>query len=249
MESAFNKLLSHRRVWDEKKLLRDIYYSWYRKIKQYMPSDGPVLEIGGGGGNLKEFCPEVITSDYIFCPWLDINLDAHNLPFKSSSLGCITAIDVLHHLENPLIFLRDAERALASGGRIILLEPFISPWSWPVYRFIHPEDVDFSADIFSTEDRKLRKHPFEGNMAMATMFFCRERERFKQSVPGLDIIVREFSDFFLYPMSGGFENPALCPEFLVPLVKKLEGLLMPFARFMAYRMLIVLEKRRVGELN
>ncbi len=56
-----------------------------------------LLEIGGGGGNFKQFYPNLISSDFIFCEWVDINLDGHYLPFKKNSLGNIVMVDVLHH--------------------------------------------------------------------------------------------------------------------------------------------------------
>ncbi len=242
---SFEILQKHRRVWHEKGLLRRIYHRWYRDILEYVPDRGTVLEIGGGGGNLKEFCPKLITSDYVFCPWLDINLDAHYLPFREASLGAVIAIDVLHHLQNPVVFLKEARRVLEPGGRLILLEPFISPWSWWVYRYLHPEDVDFSEDVFllaGKEGAASDKDPFDGNMAIATKLFRRESSRLAGMFPDFPVIDIRYSDFFLYPMSGGFEKPSLCPEFFVPAVCLAEKILQPLSRFLAYRMLAVMEK-------
>ncbi len=242
MTAAYEKLDSHRKVWREKRLLREIYQGWYRRMAGYMSELGPVVEIGGGGGNLKEFRRDIITSDYVFCPWLDLVLDAHALPFQHSSVGTIAAVDVFHHLVDPVGFLCEACDVLVPGGRLILLEPYVSLWSWPVYRFIHPEDVDFSVDPFRGPMASSDKDPFDGNMAVATMLFLRRREELEKRVPGLKICSVEFSDILLYPLSGGFENPAFCPAPLVPIVRRLERLLMPAARFLGYRMLAVLEK-------
>ena len=242
---SFEKLEKHRCVWQQKAMLRRIYHQWYRDILGYVPEHGPVLEIGGGGGNLKEFCPELITTDFVFCPWLDLNLDAHHLPFKPASLGAVVAIDVLHHLQDPLGFMREARRVLRHGGRLILLEPFISPWSWPVYKYLHPEDVDFSVDLFSIQGMQLDtvgKDPFDGNMAVATMLFLRERYRLSSLLPDFPVREIRYSDFLLYPLSGGFEKPSLCPEFLVPVVAAAEKMLQPLSRFLAYRILVVMEK-------
>ena len=38
-----------------------------------MANNKPALEIGSGGGNLKEFFPDVISSDFVFCEWIDLS--------------------------------------------------------------------------------------------------------------------------------------------------------------------------------
>ncbi len=236
------KLEQHRKVWREKPVLRAVYQRWYRQMLQHAPATGAILEIGAGSGNLKEYLPGIIASDYIFCSWLDLSLDAHELPFREGSLGAVIAADVLHHLDAPVAFLEEARRALKKGGRLILLEPFISPWSRPVYTYIHREDVDFSQDPFKTR-KASKKDPFQGNMALATILFYKKAKKLEKHLPDFPVIKRQVSDFLLYPMSGGFEHPSFCPGFLAPAVMSLERMAAPFARILAYRTLIVMEKR------
>jgi SAM-dependent methyltransferase len=243
---SYQKLERHRKTWREKKLLRAIYSRWYRKMLEHASGRGTIVEIGSGSGNLKEFYPDLIASDYIFCPWLDVNLDAHALPFGSQCLGAIVALDVLHHLADPVSFLKEAERVLAPGGRLVMVEPFISPWSWPVYKFFHEEDVDFSFDPLEPKSHAAKKDPFQGNMAIATNLFFRKPGGLQKHVPGLEVIERQLSDFLLYPMSGGFDHPSLCPEFLAPFLLLLEKIAGPAKRFLAYRALIVMERKAVS---
>ena len=66
---------------------------------------GRTLELGAGTGNFKENVPQIITSDIVYVPWLDIVMYAHTLPFKNNSFDNIMLFDVLHHLENPVFFL------------------------------------------------------------------------------------------------------------------------------------------------
>ena len=86
---SYQILKRHREIWQKKKVLRDIYHDWYGLIIENMADNRPVLEIGSGGGNFKGFFPDVISSDFIFCEWIDLNLDAHMLPFRKNSLGNI----------------------------------------------------------------------------------------------------------------------------------------------------------------
>ncbi len=69
--------------------------------------------------------------------------DAQHLPFRNSSLSNIVLFDVLHHLENVRYFFDEALRVLVSLGRIVIMDPYVSVLSWPVYRFFHPEPMDF----------------------------------------------------------------------------------------------------------
>ena len=53
--------------------------------------------------------------------------------------------DVLHHLERPRLFFQEAERVLGPGGRVVMIEPAITPLSGLFYRNFHPEPVIMSA--------------------------------------------------------------------------------------------------------
>ena len=105
---------------------------------------GQTLEIGGGIGNLKEKIASLWTSDIQYSPWLDLVADAQRLPFPSGSLDNVVMLDILHHVEWPLLFFRETARALRSGGRIVMVEPAITWGSTLFYRFIHHEPVVMS---------------------------------------------------------------------------------------------------------
>ena len=59
---ADTRLVEHRRQWEEKAVLRDIYTDLYRRmVSRLVP--GRSLEVGGGSGNLKAYAPEVVATD------------------------------------------------------------------------------------------------------------------------------------------------------------------------------------------
>ncbi len=238
-------LEKHRDVWQSKKILQDIYIHWYAQIRAQCVEPGPTLEIGGGGGNLKESFPEVISSDYTLCPWLDLNLDAHSLPFRSESLGNIVVLDVLHHLNRPLDFIEEAQRVLKKNGRLIMLEPCITYGSSFVYRLLHQEDVDFGVDIFKRDGwaKGDAKNPFDGNMAIPTALFLRNSEKLATRFPDFPVILKDYSDYFIYPLSGGFDHRSLIPRSCLAFCRGIEELLHPLGSLLAYRMLVVLEKQ------
>src|SRR4051812_10385577 len=101
--------LAHREIILHKPFLKKIYEEWYDifiKSAKKLPS-GTLLEIGSGGGFLKEVFPEVITSDIQEISSCDKCLSAESLPFGKEELSGIFMINVLHHIPNPAAFLNE----------------------------------------------------------------------------------------------------------------------------------------------
>jgi len=48
--------------------------------------------------------------------------DAEKLPFEAGSLDLITCLFTLHHLDHPEGFLRELDRVLVPGGRLLLID-------------------------------------------------------------------------------------------------------------------------------
>jgi len=237
----YQRLLRYRRIWKSKKILRIIYFNWYKKIDQDL-SPGKTLEIGSGIGNFKKFKPSIISSDIVPCEWLDKCIDAHQLPFPKNSLANIVMIDVLHHLRDPLRFFREAGRVLKAGGKIILIEPFPSLFSLPVYRFFHPEPFIFKVKVFS-QQKSRHKQPWESNQAIPYLLFFKNLDKFEQMFKNkLKLVKRQKFSFLLYPLSGGFENKQLIPDWLFSPVSLIEKLLAPLGSLLAFRCYLVLQK-------
>jgi len=240
-KSAQDILSQRRGIWAAKPIIRKLYSKWYGLIKEAL-RPGRTLELGGGSGNLNDFLPEAITSDIVFAPWLDAVIDAHAIPFKEESLDNIVLFDVLHHLAAPAVFFHEVERVLRPKGRAIMMEPYVSWLSYPVYRFLHAEGMKWNTDPFLDQSSE-GKEPFEGNQAIPTLLFEKYRERFLMLFSGLNVIREQKLDSLIYPLSGGFHQPSLCPLFLWRFLEGLERLLNPLGSFLAFRFFIVLEKR------
>src|SRR5262249_40564392 len=78
---------------------------------------------------------------------IDIVCDGCALPFASKSVGALILLDVLHHVPRPLQFMKEAERVLKPGGRLVMIEPWITPFSYVLYRYFHHEDCSLSINI------------------------------------------------------------------------------------------------------
>lgn len=241
-----NILDRHKKIWDNKKILRIIYGEWYNKIiSDLSKSSGKTLELGSGSGNFKEFMPDCISSDIDNCDWLDMTFDAHKMPFENESLANIVMIDVLHHLYNPVKFLNEANRVLNKGGRVIMLEPFPTMFSIIIYKIFHPEPFIFKADYFSMKDsdNSVNKDPWDSNQAIPYLIFFKHLKKFESDFRyKFKILKKEKLSFILYPLSGGFENKQLIPDFMIPFFSLLEKLLKPLRSILAFRCYIIIEK-------
>jgi SAM-dependent methyltransferase len=232
----------YREVWNSKPVLRTIYQDFFDRIAAACVP-GHTLEIGAGISHLSDRLPDVIASDIQFSPTLDLVTDAQQLPFPDSFLANIVMLDVLHHIEFPLLFLRRAATCLRHGGRIIMIEPAITWGSSLFYRLLHPEPVDMSADPLSMGEPDPRRDPYDANQAIPTLIATRQRARFHALVPELQVVIVEWFSFAAYPMSGGFKRWSLLPnkwtERLLALEHKFEN---RFGSTFGFRMMLVIEK-------
>jgi len=235
------KLEGHKKIWEDKPVLKAIYHDFYERIVANSNS-GKTLEIGGGTGNLKEYLPSVITTDIVPSPWLDYVCDAQNLPFDDNSFDNIVAIDVLHHIERPVKFFKEASRVLKKNGKIILIDPAITPLSWFFYNFIHEEPVIFSANPLEDGPLSPDRKPFDANQAIPTLLYGGYKKLFEAQFPELTITLRSNFSLWGYPLSGVFKPWLLIPQKLITPVLKVERFVEPLlGRVLGFRVLAVIQ--------
>lgn len=232
-----------RATWNAKASLRAVYRDYYRRMQEWCRA-GIMVELGAGPGNLKETMGQVLATDIVPTPWLDAVVDAHALPFRRAAVDTVLGMDVLHHVQYPVLFLAEAERVLKPGGRVVLVEPAITPVSRVVFRLGHPEPVDMRADPLSEGRPDRDKEPMDSNQALPTLMSGRHRARVARRVPGLALVHQEILSLFAYPLSGGFRRWNLVPAPLVDPLLRLESRLQAaLGPWMGFRLLLVYERR------
>jgi SAM-dependent methyltransferase len=244
---AHEQLLRHRRVWEQKPILRRVYNDeFFARLLASRKQDGISVEVGAGPGFFKQSAPDVVSTDLIWCPWLDAIADAQQLPFRSNSVANVFGLDMLHHLATPMTFLSEVSRILVPGGRLILVEPWITPFSYLIFRFLHQERCDLSETpwLVSPPGGGAEKLAFDGNQAIPYLLFGpKHRSSTLGSLPELRLAALEPFCLFAYLLSGGFKPMNLLPEFLYPALSRFERATSPlWRRLAALRVLLVLEK-------
>ena len=241
-QAASGQLADHRGVWDRKPVLRLVYEDFYDRIAAACRS-GRTIEIGGGIGNLKRRLREVVATDIQSAPWLDCVADAQRLPFADACAANIVMVDVLHHLEFPLVFFREAARVLRPGGRVLMVEPAITWGSTAFYRLFHHEPVRTAADVLEDGNPDPRRDPYDSNQAIPTLIATRDRDRFHRLVPALRIAGVQWFALAAYPLSGGFQPWSLIGEGAARRLLRLERVIEPaLGRFAGFRVLLTIEK-------
>jgi len=232
----------HRAVILRKRFLRAFYDNAYSFFEAHTPASlsGDMLELGSGGGYLKERMPAVITSDIMPLECVDQVVSALDLPFEDESLKAIYMLDVLHHLPDIKTFLNEAARTLVPGGRIILLEPANTCWGRFIFTHFHHEPFEPTAVDWTL--------PEGGPMSMANgalpwIVFQRDLEEFNRAFPTLRLKQQHFVHPLLYLLSGGVSMKQLLPDCCLPGVQFTEFMLRPFNRWLGLFTQIVVEKK------
>jgi SAM-dependent methyltransferase len=210
-----------KQIVESKPFLRAIYDEWYSLLASRLPEgSGATLELGSGAGHCETFIPQLITSEIIFCPAVKLIADGQKLPFADASLRAIVFTDVMHHMPDVRRFFAEAQRCLRPGGRILMVEPWVSGWSRFVYTKLHHEPFRPDADQWAFPSRG----PLSGaNGALPWIVFVRDRSAFEAEFACLKLEeIRPFMPV-RYLLSGGVGMRSLMPRFTFPFWRWLEG--------------------------
>jgi SAM-dependent methyltransferase len=102
---------------------------------------GAILDLGCGdrpysaimGRHASSYLGTDISLDHTPPP--DVCSDSLNLPFKDESFDTVASTQVIEHVKNPFIMMREVARVLRPGGHVVITAPQV----WP----LHEEPHDF----------------------------------------------------------------------------------------------------------
>lgn len=230
--------------WHQKPLLQKLYADFYSLIAKNLSNlpDAKIVELGSGLGNIRNVIPNCLRTDLFPNPWIDQIENAYKLSFADESISDLILTDVFHHLRYPGTALQEFARVLRKGGRVIMLEPYMSALGLLVYGIPHDEPIAIINKIkweapegWSPEN--IDYYAAQGN---ATRIFV--GNTFRSELIDWHKIKTMRLSATAYVASGGFSKPQLYPTSMFPLIKKLEKVFDLFPTLFATRLLVILEK-------
>ncbi|MCB0686244.1 MAG: class I SAM-dependent methyltransferase [Saprospiraceae bacterium] len=201
----------HREIIKSKYFLKELYKEWYNILFQEIPdyTSKSIVELGSGGGFLKELAPNIVTSDFLQLDDNDMTFSALDMPFADKSLDGIFMIDTFHHLPDSYLFLKEVERTLKDKGKLIMIEPANSKWGKFVYQNFHHEPFIPEGDWTIPNTG-----PLSGaNGALPWIVFKRDVRKMHDLFPSLALSNIIYHTPFTYLLSGGLTFRSLWPDF------------------------------------
>lgn len=223
------------------------YLTWLYRIVENLAVGSSVLEIGAGSGLSSKFIKslEVTRTDYL--PWATGsvigNIDAQELPYRDDYFDSAIAVDAIHHIPNPIKAISQLCRVVRPGGRVVIVEPFVSYLSFLPYKFFHSEDTTWNY-----------KYVPEGENALTNV--CDGEQALLQGIldadPSLsclnlnstkDIkVTRVFLSPFSFFATGGLGNPLPTPKKLITFLISIEARIpTSILRHIAARQILIIE--------
>ena len=179
-----------------------LYKEWYELISEFLCEiDGINIELGCGASFIDQINKSIKKTDVFLNSNTDFKLNAMDIGKEfENKISNLILVNVFHHISDPELFLKSAEKSLLSGGRIIMIEPSNNYWSKLVYKFVGHEPFDTS----QIEWKFQSKDPLlDSNQALSWIIFERDYEKFKKLFPMFSLIKKKNMMPFSYLLSGG----------------------------------------------
>jgi SAM-dependent methyltransferase len=238
---APERTILHKQIILSKPFLKALYQDWYSTFVQEMKSlpSGQVVELGSGGGFLKELIPTIISSDILELPSNDITFSALDMPFDDNSVSGLFMVDTFHHLPDAHVFLSEADKVLKPNGKLIMIEPANSFFGRLIYKNLHHEPFNPQGSWQIPESG-----PMTGaNGAAPWIVFVRDREILLNEFPNLEIESILYHTPLRYLLSGGVSFKQLVPNFSYPLFRGFDNLLTSVSNGLSMFMTIKVRKK------
>ena len=184
------------------KALGYLYKEWYELISNLLSEiEGINIELGCGASFIDQINKSIIKTDVFSNSNTDFELNAMDIGENfENKISNLILVNVFHHISDPELFFKSAEKSLLSGGRIIMIEPSNNYWSRLVYKFVGHEPFDTS----QIEWKFQSKDPLlDSNQALSWIIFNRDYEKFKNLFPMFSLIKKKNLMPFSYLLSGG----------------------------------------------
>lgn len=245
-ENETERVSAHRRLLSKRPMIRGVFQEFYRRVRQlddelFGSTEGLRVELGAGSSMLKDSFPDIVTSDIVPAPHLDLTLDAMNLDLEDQSVRVLYGINCFHHFPDPARFFSEVRRVVRPGGGVILIDPYFGPFATMLYGNLFKEETfDRSARGWRSDEQR---DTTRANQALSYLVFFRDRSRFLAENPELEIARTEvMTNYVRYVLSGGLNFRQLAPTAAVGALRTTEQLLKPMVGALGLHHLVALRR-------
>lgn len=202
-------------------------YEFYSEALSKCPKDGIVVELGAGASHFTNpphgHQRKIIKTDVIPYPTIDRVVDATKMPFADGEVCAFLMCNTFHHIPDVEAFLREAQRCLMPGGRIVIYDQYPGVFAKPLLKYAHHEAFDDK----SAEWRFQSSGPLSSaNGALAWNVFFRDRAKFSRLFNDLTIERIETDLPTFYWLSGGLKKWTAIPAKMVGFFEGMDRLLL-----------------------
>lgn len=150
----------------------------------------------------------MITSDIVQYEGLDCVIDGSALPYRDESLRMICMMNVFHHMADVAAFLKESQRCLAPGGRLLVADQHVGILSRYILKYLHDESFNPGASEWKLDPGS------DANGALAWIVFQRDVNKLATSFPGLRLVRYQPHSPLRYWLAGGLKQWNLLPSAL-----------------------------------
>lgn len=206
-------------------------YEW---MNTELKTTQKIIEVGAGAGFSKLYLNEsIILTDAVKSPWIDLVVDATNMPFENDSVDVIIASHTIHHFYSPMKFFLECQRVLKPGGKILISEIYTSLSLRTLLKIMKHEGYSYNVNVFSEES--ICNDPddcWSANCAIPELLF-KNTDEFHSNFKKLTVRNKRYSEFLVFPLSGGVISKIKIPRIsfnLLKLIDLLDKLLISFSK-------------------
>lgn len=176
-------------------------YEW---MNEFIKHDDICIELGAGPG-LGSFYYKhnVLITDIEKHPWVNMQVDALNLPFEDNSVDVFICSHMIHHLSHPKRFFTTLGKKLNKGGYVLIQEVETSILMKIMLILTKHEGYSDEINVFEEEEIcNDHSDPWSANCAIPKLLFDNEKI-FSNQIKNFKILKNIKNEFFIFVLSGG----------------------------------------------
>lgn len=226
--------------------VREFLVGLYSELTRELDFHKKYLEIGAGAGISSIFLEEYQVTRTDILPWGNGlvlgGINAEEIPHDNESFDGVFGMDMLHHMQFPYRVIKECVRVTNKDGKVVFVEPYVSFFSYPIYRLFHSEKTSLIKYVSPCKPA-IGSNPEDGDQRICQAIFLSRRGRLNlERETGLKLTIKKH---FIHPISffstGGLTKPLKTNPLLVRKILAIEARLPQWLlRLIASRIVIVL---------